>query len=341
MRILSRLLVLLAALVAGSSFAEEITGLWQGKLGLSSNQTVDVQFDIRKATDGRYTATLNSPDGPIKNVAADSVTWAANKLTVAVSALSGAFEGELKGGNLDGKWTQPGNVLPLVLAPYRKPRLSEAAVKSLEGGWNGLVTLPIGTQTLITRFQADENGEMSGVLAVAEMPGAELPMSNIEFADNKLSFKVPRLQAQYTGTLSNNAFTGTWKQPGPAMPPEGLAVKLSKGDVAATVYPLKLDSASYAVLNGKWQGRLETSPQAQKASSTIALRFEANPSGQYVAFVDVPEQGAKNVPVSEATFIDNTLSLKLVSPAVRLMFSFSGTTLTGTWNGSPLVLKRQ
>ena len=344
MKIYSKVLILLAALAAAPAFSQEIAGVWQGKLNVTPAQALTIQFAITKKPDGSYSAVLNSPDGAIKDVAANSVTWNAGKLNIAVAALSGSYAGELKNGNLDGKWTQPGGVLPLVLSPFQKAQLSAAAIKTLTGGWNGPVVTPIGNLTFVTRFKVNDKGEMQGALSVPEQGGNELPMSDIEFANDKLSFKIPRVNGQYTGTYANNAFTGVWKQPGPGSPPEGIPVKLSKGDVAPTVYPLKLDNAAYAVLSGKWQGKLAV-PQAPNGSLTIVLRLETNANGQFVGFIDSPDQGARGLFITEATFAANKLTVKLALPPAEFSGTLSGKTLTGQWTqggmSNPLTLTKQ
>ncbi len=344
MKKFSRILILLAALVAAPAFSQEIVGVWQGKLTPAPNQTLTIQFNITKKPDGSYAAVLNSPDGAIKDVAANAITYSAGALKVDVTALSGSYAGELKNGSIDGKWTQPGGVLPLVLSPYQKPQLSAAAIKTLTGGWNGPVTTPFAKLTFVARFKVDAKGEMTGVLAVPEQGGMELPMSDIEFANDKLSFKIARVQGQYTGTYANNAFTGFWKQPGPGSPPEGLAVKLSKGDVAPTAYPHKLDHAASAALHGKWQGKLAV-PQAPNGSVTLVLRIETNANGQYVGFIDSPDQGAKGLLINEATFAANKLTVKLLLPPAEFSGTLTGKTLVGEWkqgpNSNPLTLTKQ
>ena len=336
MKTFSRILVLLLALGVGPAFSQEIVGVWQGKLNVAPNQALTIQFNFTKKPDGSYAAVLNSPDNPaIKDVAANAVTFNAGALKVDVTALSGSYAGTFKDGNFDGKWTQPGGVLPLALSPYQKPQLSAAAVKTLQGTWHGPLTTPIGPLTLVTRFKVDAKGELQGTLAVQEQGGNEVPVSDIEFANDKLSFKIPRGQVTFTATYSKDTLTGNWKQPGPGQPPEGTPLTLKKGDVAALVYPLKLNNEAYAALNGKWQGRIAV-PQAPNGGLTIVLRFETNANGQYVAFVDSPDQRVTGMLVNEATFAAGKLTVKTVLPPAEFSGTLSGKTLTGQWVQGPM-----
>ncbi|MEP7314867.1 MAG: hypothetical protein ABI859_19965 [Pseudomonadota bacterium] len=344
MKIVPKALLLLLALTVTPAFSQEIAGIWQGKLAVAPTQTLTIQFSFTKKPDGTYAAVLNSPDGAIKDVAANAVTLNAGALKVDVTSLSGSYAGTFKDGSFDGKWTQPGGVLPLTLAPYQKPQLSAAALKTLQGTWHGPVTTPIGTLTFVTRFKTDAKGELQGTLAVQEQGGNEIPASDIEFANDKLSFKIPRVGGTYTATYSKDTLTGTWKQPGPGAPPEGIPVTLKKGDVAATVYPLKLSTEAFAAVNGKWQGRLVV-PQAPNGGLTIVVRFETNANGQYVGFVDSPDQGAKGLLISEAAFAAGKLTFKTLLPPAEYSGTLAGKTVTGEWKQGPgalpLVLTRQ
>ena len=58
---------------------------------------------------------------------------------------------------------------------------------------------------------------------------------------------------------------------------------------------------------GTWGGELKPRPTV-----SIKLFFKINKTKTgYTATLDVPQQGAKDLPVSEATFSDNRLSLNI------------------------------
>jgi hypothetical protein len=344
LRILGLLAVLLSVLAAGQAFAQqELTGTWQGKLAVDPTTSLTIQFIFTKKPDGAYSAVVNSPDNPaIKNVAATSVSYAGGALKVDVKDLSGSYAGTLKDGKFDGKWTQAGSALPLALAPYQKPVLSKAAKDTLNGSWHGPVTIPGGKLTFVLRFKTDDKGELQGTLNVPEQ-GADLPMSDIELVNNELKFKVPRVAGEYTGKVSGSGIEGAWKQGGAANPNPPLQVSLKKGEYTAPVVALSLSPEAFAAVGGKWQGSLQP-PNAPKAF-TVILRIEKNAAGQVVGFFDSPEQSAKGIPVGEATFAANKLTLKL--PALRGEYAaeLSGKELKGNWvqgpNTLPLTMTKQ
>ena len=337
--------LLLIACGAALAAQQELTGVWQGKLQVDPKTAMTIQFTFAKKPDGSYTAVLDSPDNPgIKNVAANAVSFSDGTLKVAVTALSGSYAGTLKGSSFDGQWTQPGGALPLVLTPYQKPQLSKAAIKTLTGAWNGPLELPGGKLTFVMRFKVDAKGELQGALAVPEQGGQEIPMADIEFADNKLSFKVPQVRGEFTATFANDTFNGSWKQGG--QPPNGLAAVLKRGDVGTPVYPLKLSNEAFVQLSGSWQGTLEpktpdgkpvTGPDGKAVTVPVVLRFESNSQAQYVASLDMgtPPQGAKGIPVSDASLTGGKLVVKVDALRVEFDADLSMKTLSGQWMAGP------
>lgn len=336
-----RRLVLLSTLLASPAFAQqELAGTWQGKLAIDPKSSLTIQFIFTKKPDGTYSAVLDSPDnGGIKNVAATAVKWNAGALSLQVPSLSGSYAGTLKDGKLDGKWTQEGQALPLVLSAYQKPVIARADMDRLVGTWHGPVTILGGKATFVYRFRIDDKGELQGTIAVPERGNTEAPMANIEFADNRLTFTLPAASGEYSGTLANGALEGVWKQPSPGMPPGGFKVSLKKGDFAPPVYPLNnLSSPSMAALAGSWKGTLKA-PNAPKPL-TIVLVLGYNENGQFLGHIDSPDQGAKGIPVNAATFDKNRLTVKLDTLRAEYVADLSGTTLKGTWTqaGNPLPL---
>jgi hypothetical protein len=327
-----RIMLLLATLAWGPAFAQqELSGPWQGKLAVDAKTTLTVQFTFSKHPDGTYAAVLDSPDNAaIKNVPVNSVSFSAGTLKMNVAALSGSYIGTLKDGKFDGRWTQPGGTLPLVLSAYQKPVLTKAASNTLVGAWNGPIPVP-GKFTFLIRFKLNDKGEMTGTLSVPEQPErGEPPLSDISFTDNTLEFQVgaPGGAFKYHGTYANGVITGTWIQAGAA---PGMAIVLKRGDVAATVYVLKLSGPDFATVAGKWTGKL-TGP---RGAITLVMRFEVNGGGQYVGFIDSPDQGVKGLPIAEASLSAGKLNTKMNAPPAQYEGTVSGKTIVGQWMQGP------
>ena len=344
-----RIVLLLATLACGQAFAQQdLSGPWQGKLAVDAKTTLTVQFTFTKHPDGTYAAVLDSPDNAaIKSVPVSPVSFSGGTLKMSVASLSGSYVGTLKDGKFDGHWTQPGGTLPLVLSAYQKPVLTKAAISTLVGAWNGPIPVPGPKVTFLIRFKLNDKGEMTGTLSVPEQPERGEPaLSDITFTDNTLEFQVgaPGGAFKYHGTYANGVITGTWLQAG--APPPGMAIALKRGDVAATVYVLKLSGPAFASIAGKWTGKL-SGPQG--GSITLVMRFEVNGGGQYVGFIDSPDQGAKGIPIADVSVAAGKLTAKLNAPPAQFDGTLSGKTIVGQWTqtgpqgpkSTPLTLTRE
>jgi hypothetical protein len=339
MKTIWRILGVLLALSGGQAVAQELAGTWQGKLAIDKTTSMTIRFTFAKQATGKYTALLSSPDNAaVKDVPATAVSFSAGALKVDVASLSGAYNGSYKDGRFEGQWTQQGSTLPLVLSPYELPQLSRADAETLTGTWSGKPAPPASALTFVYKFSQDGKGGLRGSLSVPEQGGAELPMSDIVFANNKLTFKVPAVQGEYTATHANGVLTGHWTQAAMPLPPPGLPVSLKKGDYVATVHALKLSPEAFADLNGVWRGKL--------GPLTLSMRFEVTPNGQaIVGFIDSPDQQAMGIPITEATYEAGKLAMKVGSVMAEYTGKRSGKTIAGTWKQAgmenPLTLTKQ
>ncbi len=155
------------------------------------------------------------------------------------------------------------------------------------------------------------------------------------FENGEVSLKIQQGQMliDFKGKLTGDAISGKLKVPTPAAPPDGIPLDLKRGEYKVAVVPLKLSAENFAALKGKWKGQMELSnPQTgQKQTINLILRFETGAKGEYVAFVDSPDQKATGIVVSEATFVDGKLTVKI--PAIRGEYTgtLAGKTITGEW----------
>jgi fermentation-respiration switch protein FrsA (DUF1100 family) len=93
----------------------DIDGAWMGTLDTGAIK-LRVVFHIVNTADG-LTATLDSPDQGMKGLPTSSVTRTGSSLKIEASKIGGVFEGKIAAdlGSIDGKWTQGGGTMPLVL----------------------------------------------------------------------------------------------------------------------------------------------------------------------------------------------------------------------------------
>lgn len=119
-------LVLITALSALSKDAEteDIEGVWTGTLKASVFEQ-RIVFKISTNPDGTLTATMDSPDQRVENIAVNNVTFENGRLYLELKVIQGAYEGQLKeDGSIEGKWQKDGLSFPLLLErTYVAPEL--------------------------------------------------------------------------------------------------------------------------------------------------------------------------------------------------------------------------
>lgn len=323
----------LAALVATAiSAQEDLSGTWAGTLAVAPGSELEIHFVLTRGDGGAYSAVLTSPDtGGIKDVPASEVSFADGRLALTVDALSGAYEGTLANGVIEGQWQQEGQTFPLSLTPYTRPVLSQEDKDFLTGEWLGKLDAAGLQLTIVSRFEQNADGELVGVLLSPDQGPNEFPISDIELVDGELAFKIPQLRGEYTGAVEGESLVGTWSQ-GQALP-----LTLTRGSYEAPTFTLDLPAATFEALAGAWRGQL--GPLA------LVFRFETNAAGQMLGYVDSPNQNASGIPITGASFADGRLTLEIMSVGGRFVGAIERDMLTGEWTQlgmtSPLTLTRE
>lgn len=97
----------------------DIDGAWIGSLDTGSI-TLRIVFHILNTEDGLI-ATMDSPDQDMKGMPTTSVVRDGSSLKIQAKSIGGMFEGRIAGdlSSIDGKWSQGGGTLPLLLSRVR------------------------------------------------------------------------------------------------------------------------------------------------------------------------------------------------------------------------------
>jgi hypothetical protein len=319
-------LLILGSLFCGSAFGQtELAGTWQGKLAISPNEHITIQFILTKQTDGSYKAVLNSTDsGAIKNVPANAVKYAGDKLTVEVASLSGSYTGTVGKGTITGEWKQPGSTLPLILTPYKKPEA--ASFKPLLGEWFGKLTVPgITSLTIIYRFEITKDGKLGGFMDVPDQNAKGIAMGDVAFETNQLSLRIPSAAIEYTGHLSGNSIKGTFKQSGASF-----ELNLARGKYQFSGIDMPAEDMNK--LLGQWAGQMKMSQDPNADTATAIFRFEKTKDGKLAAFSDSPEQGSYGRALTDVTLKDDQLIIKLPGTTGAYTGKLSGNSIAGTFS---------
>ena len=325
--------VLLAVCMSNAIAQQDISGTWAGVLTVAPETNLNLHFILTRDSGGLYSAVVTSPDtGGIKDVAASAVNFETNRLTINVDELSGVYDGQWEEGAFVGEWQQEGAAYALRLAPYEAPVLSQAAIDSLTGSWVGSLETPIGALTIVSRFETNAAGEFVGFFSSPDQGPAEFPVTDIQLTNGDLSFKIPRVQGEYSAVLAGAEMVGTWKQGGMELP-----LAMNRGEFESPKIQLSAEATQQLV--GSWVGELELPAR----SISVVYRFETNPEDEIAGFFDSPDEGVSGVPITEIELVNGSLSLTIPGRQARYFATISGDQMVGTWGARqnrPLTMNR-
>ena len=331
MQIRKLLLIFSLFLYTNAVAQTDLSGTWQGKLAISQDQKITIQFIFTKQANGSYTAVVNSPDtGGIKNVAASSFSYKDGKVSLEVASLSGSYSGTVAKGAITGEWRQQGSAFPLVLTPYKAPGV--ATLKPLVGEWFGkLKVTEAMVFTVVFRFENTKDGKFAAFMDIPEQGAKGVPVTGVVLEGDQVSLKIPN-GGEYTGKLKDNALSGTLKQGGMEFP-----LNMTKGKYVPPPSAIEISAENMKQLLGRWSGKI--------GPLTVVLRFERNADGKFAILFDSPDQKAIGLPVNKATLIDGTLSLKIAGGVADYTGKLSGNKIDGTWKqagkDTPLSLTKE
>lgn len=118
MKIILTLLLSLSLITPQDNSA--IVADWTGEIEVpQQNVKLTIIFHITE-TDGVLAATMDSPQQNAFGFKMDEVTFSEGKLTMKINQFAGVYEGELKDGKIEGKWSQGGQGIDLVLTKVKK-----------------------------------------------------------------------------------------------------------------------------------------------------------------------------------------------------------------------------
>lgn len=204
------------AVAAATAAGASIAGDWHGTLE-AGGKMLRLVLHVAAATDGALTGTLDSLDQGIAGIPLTTVVLKDSRLSLAVDAVHGSYEGTLRpdGTGIDGTWTQ-GQPMPLNFARGSAADVgpSKAAAPSdMDGTWAG--TLDANGQTL--RILLKLTNTTDGLTAQLQSPDQSvvwLAANSVSRGDGTLTASFAAIQAQFAGKIAadRNSIDGTFTQ---------------------------------------------------------------------------------------------------------------------------------
>jgi hypothetical protein len=204
--------------------------------------------------------------------------------------------------------------------------------QDVTGDWQG--TIKAGPAELRIQIHITKSDKgLAATMDSVDQGANGIPVDSVTLTDSTLKFGVGIVQGTYEGKVSadGNSISGNWTQ-GQAMP-----LNFTRG----TFKKVEHKPGKPSDIDGAWKGSIDTPAGTLQVVFTIV-----NTEDGLTATVDIPDQGAKGLPVSTVTRNGQTLKMEMK----QFGGGFEGTlspdlkTVTGTFgpagNALPLVLKR-
>ena len=311
---------------------EQLTGEWHGQLK-TPRSMVHVAFRFKTTEKGEFLGFYDLPDGNQKDLQIYEANLSDDgKLNLKIAGI--AFEGELKGDEYTGKWTQQRRHTPVTMKkgkyvpPVYKLDQPKEIRELLSGEWIG----EMGNLTVVLRFENTKEGDFLGFVDSPDQRALSIPITEMEFKENNITAQVPHVGGVFKGKLAENEMTGEWTQNA-----RSNEVTFKKGKFVPKVYSLKLPKEIMNTLSGKWKGNL--------GNLEFQLRFEKTEKGDFVGFAAIPQQKVNDVPVSEANFNDGYLTLKFKLANIHIEGQLINKVFDANWiqgeNKTPISLKKE
>lgn len=98
--------------VKSTAIAKEFEGTWEGTLSAPNGTQLRLRLKLANGADGTAAGVLNSLDQGGQDIPINTITQKGAHIKLELKLVNGSYEGDLKGDELAGNWTQ-GLALPL------------------------------------------------------------------------------------------------------------------------------------------------------------------------------------------------------------------------------------
>src|SRR5258708_6266325 len=206
------IILLFIVIATAVSFAQDITGDWNGTLKPGGAE-LRLVLHITKNADGSLKATLDSIDQGADGIPVNAVTLKDSKLNLTVDAVRGTYEGKVNANasEIAGTWTQGGS---LELNFHRggvavKPAPKPARASDIDGDWLGTLDAGMGKLRLLLHIANTEDG-LNATMDSLDQNANGIPVTSITRTNTSLKFEMKAIGGAYDGRISpeDNAFSG-------------------------------------------------------------------------------------------------------------------------------------
>ena len=173
------------------------------------------------------------------------------------------------------------------------------SAQDVTGDWLGTLKAGPAEIRVALHISKAAGGGLQGTMDVIDQGVNGIPMAPVTLTDSKLKFAVARLNAEYEGTLNadQTVIAGTLTQG------QALLLEFRRGAVAAKT---EHKPGKPSDMMADWKGGIDVGQNSLKLIFHIV-----NTEDGLTATLDVPDQGAKGVPVTSITRTGFSLKMDL------------------------------
>jgi len=202
----------IVAFLLSTSYAQqtEFVGSWKGKINVGVELPVVLHIKIEE---GKYSATLDSPDQNAYDIKVDEITTEGKKITLVMESIGGKYEGTLSEDSkkISGTIFQGGASFPLELSltETKEEIVDEIAYESL---WQG--KLSISGVELRLVFKIYKSEDKLQVHLDSPDQGAKNIKGDVDYYNkDSVKFTFTQINGRYEGKFENeNTIIGKWYQ---------------------------------------------------------------------------------------------------------------------------------
>ena len=336
-------LVVTWRLVRPDSSAPDLQGFWEGSLDVKQAK-LRLVLKVDRSPDGHYTATLDSIDQGAIDIPINTLAVSNRTVRFQLTSLQAGYQGNLnaRATEISGQWQQGNAGFPLTLrrttnpptiaGPLPSSAFARRADSPLQGAWKGTIQAGAVALRVVFKISAPGSGEFAGTMDSTDQGARDIPLSAVSFSAPTARFDIASIGGHYEGTLKEDAteMDGTWTQAG-----KDFRLLLRRADPAELDAPAP-DAAVFAYastneVQGHWRGTLNTG----NAKLRLVFAIARLTNGTYTASMNSPDQGAREIPATTATFSDSTVMLAWEALSATYQGQLENGRLIGFWKQGP------
>ncbi|WP_257669771.1 alpha/beta hydrolase family protein [Parapedobacter tibetensis] len=181
----------------------------------------------------------------------------------------------------------------------------------ITGDWKGMLSIQ-GTSLNLIFHISEKDGALSATMDSPDQGASGIPLSEVDFQDNTLTLGLSQAGMAYTGTLSGNTISGTFKQGGMEFPLSLEKTTITKpGDTALVSSPEEIN-ALIELDKGAFKYNVADYFQRPKSSS-----FQLSPNGKYLSYMEKDDKNKRHVFVKEIATGNVTMAVEEKEELIR------------------------